>query len=127
MLLATAIAMRLILGKIEPGAMVSLRYGGNWRRTRSVWRGSPLPDHSRAIPRVLTFRSFEWRTPFSSIISGADRWHVIAAAMMIAASGLWAGLLRDMRQRGLLRLIAAYTPEKESYVLSAPAREETNP
>jgi hypothetical protein len=105
MLLATAIVMRLILGKFEPRSDgASLRYVRKLAKNtvRLAWFSAVWIVVS-AIPRVLTFRSFEWANAVQHHHeAGLIAKYVIAAAMMIAGIWLWAGLLRDMRQRGLL-------------------------
>jgi len=105
MLLATAIAMRLLLEKIEQGSdAATLGYARRLVKNmvRLVWFSLAWIIVS-AVPRVLTFRSFEWANAVQlHHEAGLIAKYVIAAAMMVAGVWLWAGLLRDLRQRGLL-------------------------
>ncbi len=105
MLLATAIAMRLVLGRVEAGSDgATLGYVRKLAKNtiRLLWFSVAWIIVS-AIPRVLTFRSFEWANAVQlHHEAGLIAKYVIAAGMMIAGVWLWAGLLRDMRQRGLL-------------------------
>ena len=105
MLFASAIAMRLMLGTIEQGSdAASLGYVRKLAKNtvRLAWFSVAWIIVS-GIPRVLTFRRFEWANAVQlHHEAGLIAKYVIAAAMMIAGMWLWAGLLREMRQRGLL-------------------------
>jgi hypothetical protein len=105
MLLATAIAMRLVLerfGQELDGATLGYVRSLTKNTIRLLWFSVAWIIFS-AVPRALTFRSFEWANAVQlHHESGLIAKYVIAAAMMIAGTWLWAGLLRDLRLRGLL-------------------------
>ena len=103
MLLASAIALRMMLNKAETSsAQTTLPVLERLARfmTQIFWFSIAWIVVS-GIVRAATFREFEWANAVAlHHEAGLIAKYVIAVAMMVVGGFLWFGLLRDLKRRG---------------------------